>query len=215
MLPTRFTKIDQLTITDHWFLEVADLCYFLGEYNARRGFGHSPTNQLIYNIKMPMTCRGTPRWPHKGRSIHAAIAALREAFGEKINHLTLVPVPPSKTTAHPEFDNRVVQIAHGIVAGTKGNVVELVHQTVDMDASHLAPALGRSRASIDELVAAYTYDADEAGTCNPIIGVFDDVLTTGRHFKSMQRIILRHLPEAKVVGFFLARCVPEANAAQF
>jgi predicted amidophosphoribosyltransferase len=179
------------------------------------GFGHSPTNQYVYNIKMPMSCRGTTRWPHKSRSINAAIDSLREAFGERINHVTLVPIPPSKTTAHPEYDNRVTQIAQGVVARTQGNALELVHQIVDMEASHRAQASGRGRASIEELVAAYEFNRDLARSCKPIIGIFDDVLTTGRHFKAMQRVILRHFPQARVVGFFVARCVPEANVAQF
>ncbi len=214
MLPTRFTKIDLLTVGDHWFLETTDLCYFLGEYNARKGFGHSPTNQHVYNIKMPMTYRGTPRWRYKDRSIHVAISSLREAFGERVNQITLVPIPPSKTPSHSEYDNRIGQIAQGVVAGTRGNVVELIHQTIDMEASHRAQESGRARASIEELVAAYQVNSEQATACNPIIGIFDDVLTTGRHFKAMQRVIRHHLPQALVLGFFVARCVPEASTSQ-
>lgn len=179
------------------------------------GFGHSPTNQHIYNIKMPMSCRGTPRWPHKERSIRAAISALRVAFGERIDQITLAPTPPSKTVNHPEYDNRVLQLANGAVSGTRGNVVELVHQTVDMQASHLAQTAGGQRASIEELVAAYAFQESASTSCNQIIGVFDDVLTTGRHFKAMRRTILNHLPRAKVVGFFVARCVPDASPPEF
>ena len=51
IFPHRLTKIDDLTREDHWYLTDEDDCYFLGEYTAREGFGHSHTNSVIYNIK--------------------------------------------------------------------------------------------------------------------------------------------------------------------
>ena len=41
--------------------------------------------------------------------------------------------------------------------------------------------------------------------------VFDDVLTTGRHFKAVSHVLRKAFPEAAIVGLFLARRVKPAS----
>jgi predicted amidophosphoribosyltransferase len=38
-----------------------------------------------------------------------------------------------------------------------------------------------------------------------IVGIFDDVLTTGSHFKAVKEMILERAPQTRVIGFFVAR----------
>jgi hypothetical protein len=66
------TKIDDLILPDHWYLESEDECYFLGEYTAGKGFAHSTTNQRIFNLKKGMERRGLPDWIWKHRAIQLA-----------------------------------------------------------------------------------------------------------------------------------------------
>jgi len=42
-----------------------------------------------------------------------------------------------------------------------------------------------------------------------VIGLFDDVLTTGAHFKAAQSILQKTFPDVRVIGLFIARRVPE------
>jgi predicted amidophosphoribosyltransferase len=42
-----------------------------------------------------------------------------------------------------------------------------------------------------------------------VIGIFDDVLTTGAHFKSVQSLLRDQFPQAQIIGLFIARRVPE------
>jgi hypothetical protein len=63
----RLTKIDELTLPDHYRLEPTDDCYFIGEYTARGGYEQSDTNDLILNLKKvwkksiaPMSGSGKP-----------------------------------------------------------------------------------------------------------------------------------------------------------
>lgn len=65
------TRIDQLSVADHWHLTLEDEVYFFGEYSARKGYEHSEINQLITNLKHRMEYRNTARWPHKLRAIQA------------------------------------------------------------------------------------------------------------------------------------------------
>ena len=66
--PQRFTKVDDLTRQDHYYLTGDDDCYFIGEYTARKGYAHSTINQLILNFKKPMDRRGKPEWRYKGQA---------------------------------------------------------------------------------------------------------------------------------------------------
>ena len=113
MFPSRLTKIDELSRPDHSWLTEADACYFLGEYTARKGFAHSPTNGLINNIKKTMNKAGRPEWRYKGVAISQAAAALRGAIGDdSLQRMTLVPIPPSKTKTDPLYDDRILRMLH-------------------------------------------------------------------------------------------------------
>jgi predicted amidophosphoribosyltransferase len=43
-----------------------------------------------------------------------------------------------------------------------------------------------------------------------VIGLFDDVLTTGAHFRAAAAALRQSLSDVRIVGFFIARRVPEA-----
>lgn len=62
----RLTKIDELTIGQHYHLDASDTCFF-GEYTARKGFGFSETNQLIHNLKNQLRNAGPMNIAIKGK----------------------------------------------------------------------------------------------------------------------------------------------------
>src|SRR5665213_169009 len=69
ILPVRLSRIDDLTRSDHTFIETDDQCLYLGEYTARKGYQFSETNNLIFNLKKPMDRRGQPGWHYKRRGL--------------------------------------------------------------------------------------------------------------------------------------------------
>ena len=81
--PQRFTKIDDLTRVDHWYLTENDACYFIGEYTARMGYAYSTTNNLVLNFKKTIDRRGLPEWRYKRRAIGQAAVAFRTALGPR------------------------------------------------------------------------------------------------------------------------------------
>lgn len=205
--PQRLTKIDDLTRPDHWYLTEEDDCYFLGEYTARRGYAFSATNQLILNFKKPMDKRGTPQWRYKDRAINEAAAAFRTALtGDLLNVLTLVPVPPSKAKADPLYDDRLTRMLRGIRDQPPLDVRELVAQRASTAAVHDQAQRPRP----DDIAANYAIDHT---LCNPpprAIGLFDDVLTTGAHYRAASSLLKTTFPGIRVIGFFIARRLPEA-----
>jgi hypothetical protein len=43
-----------------------------------------------------------------------------------------------------------------------------------------------------------------------VFGLFDDVLTTGAHYRAAAAVLQRAFPEVRIIGLFIARRVPEA-----
>ena len=120
-MPLRLSRIDDLSRPDHYFIEPDDDCLYLGEYNARKGYQFSATNNLIFNLKKPMDRRGQPGWPYKRQAIESAGRQMREALDALnprwLSMATLVPMPPSKVKSDAMYDDRMLQMLQVIGAG--------------------------------------------------------------------------------------------------
>ena len=180
----RLSRIDGLTRSDHSFLEDEDDCLYLGEYTARGGYAYSDTNQLIINLKKPMGRRNRPEWRYKTEAISTVARDLRSLLGRQgFENATFIPVPPSKAKDDPGHDDRLLQILLQASDGYDADVRELILQGVSMEAAHGSD----NRPSIDDLVEAYSVDEGLAQPPrNGSLVIFDDVLTTGAHYKAMQ-----------------------------
>ena len=204
----RLLTIDNLTRPDHTFIEPDDICYYMGEYTARGGFSASDTNDLILNLKKPMDRRGNPEWRYKAWAMVTVARDLRAILGQRqIENVTFVPVPPSKAKNDAAYDPRLVQILTRMAKGFDGDVRELIHQHVSMAASHESD----QRPEIPELIANYYIDEAVAHSPRENIVIFDDMLTTGRHFKAVQAVLSERYPEAQFYGLFVARRLPKSD----
>jgi hypothetical protein len=209
-MPLRLSKVDELTFGQHTALQQGDECLFWGEYQAGKDYRAGATNSLISNLKKSPTLRGTAQYQYKEHAIRTAGNALAGPFrASRGGPFTIVPTPPSKEQTDPEYDDRIVQIARIMIAGTTSEVRELVRQTASYDASHAAG--GGHRMSAAELMAIYEIAPDEPKP-RDIVFVLDDMLTVGSHFRAMKDTILARFPGKRVVGLFIARRVP-ANPA--
>jgi hypothetical protein len=199
------TKIDDLTFPDHYRLENTDECYFVGEYTARAGYSYSATNDLVHNLKKGMERRGRPEWRYKTWAIATASLQLRNSLNpDYLRVATFIPIPPCKAKDDPLYDDRMVQVLQQF--GNDVDVRELIVQTQSYEASH-GPAASRS--GPEELYQRYQTDHTLVKPVPKSIAVVDDVLTTGAHFKAMQRILSETFPRVPLIGLFLARRVPE------
>lgn len=206
--PSRLTEIDDLTRKDHTFLEDADECLFFGEYTARKGFAHSPTNQLILNFKKPMERRNSPDWRYKTQAINKVANAFSNEITSDFSTLTLVPIPPSKLKTDPQYDDRMMNMLRALraPAGIAPDIRELILQSQPMRAAHD----NNDRPRPDELEKIYQINQVLSQPNPTWIAVIDDVLTTGSHFRAMSNVLRRRFPEARITGLFIARRVPEA-----
>lgn len=208
--PSKFTSVDSLTLAHHWYLKPTDRCFFLGEYTARKGYSFSATNNLIQNLKKPLDRKGKPEWRHKEQAIIMAGRALRSGFKEGAlvkPKATIVPVPPSKARGDVLYDDRMLRVLQEMCAGVDADVRELVIQNSSTAAAHETV----DRPTPAQIVANYSIDDSVALPVPKLILVTDDVLTTGAHFKAMQQILGSRYPGVEIVGFFIARRVPESS----
>lgn len=205
--PNRFTEIDEISRSDHHWLTEDDRCYFLCEYTARQGYGHSPTNQLILNFKKTLDRRGKPEWKYKKRAIRQAAAAFRKALGNKAPPWVFVPMPPSKGRNDPLHDDRVTQLLRTIWPDQKPDIREMIVQSESTAATHESS----ERPTPLEIESRYRIATALTNPEPKYIAIVDDMLTTGAHFRAAQSILTARFPEAQMVGLFLARRAPEAE----
>ena len=186
---------------------ITTTCYFLGEYTARQGYAYSATNGLIINLKKSVDRRGKPEWTHKERAILQVAAALRNSINDGwFNNATLIPIPPSKAKSHPLYDDRLMQVLRAIRPQPPLDIRELIIQNTSTDATHHSDTRPRP----ETLESLYALDHGLTTPVPQVIGLFDDVLTTGCHFKAAQSLLHKAFPEVHVIGLFIARRVPEA-----
>jgi hypothetical protein len=198
------TKIDDLTFPDHYRLDSTDECYFVGEYTARAGYSYSATNDSVHNLKKGVERKDRPEWRYKIWAIATASLQLRNSLNpDYLRVATFIPVPPCRAKDDPLYDDRMVQILQQL--GSDLDVRELIVQSKSYDASHGAAT---SRPGPDELYQRYQIDQTLIEPVPRSIAVVDDVLTTGAHFKAMQRILNETFPSVPLIGLFLARRVP-------
>lgn len=199
-----FTKIDDLLRGDHSALLPDDTCLFLREYKASGGYS-GETNSLIWNLKKKPSERLTKGgWGYKRMAMEQVSKEFARSLNPKwLDSATLVPVPSSKAVGHPDYDDRMEQICRGIRPGL--DVRCLIKQATSTDASHAAGE--GNRTSVEELMANYRFDESITNPRPLMIGIFDDVLTVGRHFRAMKTMLSERYEGVPITGIFIARTI--------
>lgn len=204
------TKIDEITAKEHRFLTEDDICVFWGEYTARMGFKHSTTNNLIYNFKKNPIKKDQPEYRHKQEAIrHIANIFYSAIKSEFLEASTLIPIPPSKTKNHQEYDDRMIQVLQIISSRSNKNldIRELIVQKVSTDPAHLSI----SRPQPEQIEENYEINENLIEPIPNRIILFDDLLTTGAHFVAAKSLIRKRFPSINIIGIFVARCVHNEN----
>lgn len=198
-------KIDESTISRHRYLNENDECYYFYDYTVGQGYEGSTPNQFILNFKKSVLREGQQDYKYKRQAINKAGALLAEF---RFSQWNFVPVPPSKTKDHPEYDSRLIDTLQ--IASQANNSI-LWREFIELQTSHNAThSQDGDRKTPEQLESLYTFHPFQSNRSNFI--VFDDVVTSGAHFKAIKNIILRHHPQAIVRGLFLARSVyPRIN----
>lgn len=198
-------KIDDLTRKDHSYLRKIDECYFYGEYSSGQGATHSPTNQLIFNLKKEMRFKGTPSWKYKTSAINDVAKTFTSlSVWNQLEDFTWVPIPSSKDKTHKEYDDRLVQVLQEMKKIKAGlDFRELVLLKNSRPAAHGAT----QRPTPQEHFDNFQINEAVAKPAPRAIVIFDDVLVSGSGFRGMRQILSERFPEVPIIGVFVARTI--------
>jgi hypothetical protein len=199
-VPNRLLQIDEITRAEHYYIREDDVCYHLWEYVKGGRFQEHPTNQLILNLQIALSERANNpyRWRYKPRAIQYAANALSQVVPQDFfQHFTWIPIPPSGARGSEAHDPRLMHVLEAVRPPIP-DIREMVYKVVD----HTSKEKGLTP---EERAVDYLIDERVAEPPPARIIVFDDVLTTGSHFKAMKLVLSARFPGVPVMGVFLAR----------
>ena len=191
------------------FLLPTDECYYLGDYISGGGYAASKINQLIFNLKKPPHAIGRSVWEYGYKQ--NAIAQVAQELAEALNFenigssVTLIPIPPSKTRGHPEYDDRMMQVCRQIRQqhAPQVEVIDAIEMGQDIGSYHA----GGRRLRPKELERYLRWTVQPGQTLRRYVLLVDDVITQGAHFRACHSIVSQHAPQSKIIGLFVARTV--------
>lgn len=217
-LPSRLTWIDETSRGSHYYLTDDDRCIYFGEYFGGQGFSGGPTNQLIFNFKAKPSAiaNNIYRRRYKKQAIRLIAQGLRRSIKQHdIESYTWVPIPCSKAEGHADYDPRLTQTLTEAFDGFDADIRQMIRQTESVNADHHRD---HDRISPNRLSEILEIDIDllnAKDVRSKGIVLFDDVLTTGKHFKCCANLIKHQLPKVHILGIFVARCIHADPLAEF
>jgi hypothetical protein len=191
---------------EHWHLEPHDRCLFLAHYRAGKAGASGDGARLMHNFKCaPSLARHDPRRAHYKRlAIETLAGWLRAAVPRgQAEGCTWVPVPCSRCRDDADFDERLVCTLRRAFRGYDIDVRALLYQACSTRSDHVAGVRLASR-SLERLLRLDTALLNARPVRSRLV-LFDDVLTSGKHYKCCQRRLAQALPGTPVVGVFLMR----------
>lgn len=205
MDPVKLLKIDESLISEYSNLEPTDHCFFLGDYASRRGFNHSEMNQVINNFKKPVERKDRQEWYYKEQAIlKVANWFVSTSTWEKLKKFTWIPMPPSKIKKDPQYDDRLWKVLLKMQEFEPAlDIRELLLAKSSREAAHNPGAV---RPKVPDHLNNLVLDESQREP-NPQQGIvlFDDIITSGAHFKAAQIKIKKEYFDGLIVGLFVAR----------
>lgn len=197
-------RFDRLTCSGANNLGPDDLCFYYMD-KLQGGYEKSTANQLVFNLKKPMSLKGSAGWHYKGESIDRFGKDLARFVGTMKcrENLALVPMPPSSSRGSADYDDRILQACRIASRRTGIKVLDILDQKKSRAPFHISGAYR----NIDEIQRNLKLDT----TCKMhppgILLLVDDLLHTGAQFVAASNCIISSYTNVKVVGIFWARQV--------
>ena len=200
--------LDERLRPDHWFLDAADHCHCLADYLPGRGYRANEVNQLIVNLKCPPSIASIdPRRRHYKRAAIGQIArALRAALSQSaVECATWIPIPTSRPLRDPDYDDRLQRILLAAFGHYALDLRMVLYQSTATASDHASVR----RISTEALYRVIGLDRAllARAPLRERIVLFDDVLTTGKHYKCCERRLREVLADIPISGLFVARRV--------
>lgn len=226
MVTNRVLQIDKADLETYYHLDTSDLCYYTCEYIAGAGYKAGPGNNLISNLKKPESDKTKNPWAYKykTRAIQEVAQLLANSFAYSVaSQYVFVPIPPSKIPDDIEYDDRLFIILNLFAKhildkhGTTIKVRKMVVQTQNYEAAHKSVGERPKLEFYENIYKVHEMDGD---ALPEKIILFDDVLTTGAHFKAAKNVLQRYFlskynHKVSIFGLFIAKTIWDGRSYGF
>ena len=205
---SRWKRIDRSTWLKHCPDHEQRWLVYGRTYIPRANPPYSPTNQLIWDLKnFPASTSARKRKQDAINCFASEVSGLLSSYPNLA--FFLVPMPPSKASGHPQYDNRIATVARKVAQSCKNvSYAPLLYQTVSVPSSHQNPACRRSPEQIYQ-----SFSINESFVSSYKEGDFlvllDDVLTSGAHLAAASRRLSERFSGANIGGIFWAKTLSE------
>lgn len=199
----QWRKLDRRLEWDASALSANDICYYYYDH-IEGGYSQSRANQLVFNLKKPLTRRGKGDWHYKIEAIRAFaenLASLMVRVQKSPLSISLIAMPTSKNRHSVDYDDRIVQVVKQTSDQTDIPWLDCFETIVDTQPVHLGGT--RSATAIRDNLALND-SAEQLANCDACVLV-DDVLTSGSHFIACKELLKSAYPHLQVVGAFWAK----------
>ncbi len=212
LLPERLRWIDERSRPEHRYLLPSDHCLYFGEFHAQSGWAAGATNDLVFDFKRRPSriAASASAWGvryFKERAISTVARALRRQFSRVAveTRLTFVPIPTSKRPEEADYCDRLVRTLRLAFSGLDADIRPLLRQRASTRADHLS---GARRSTFSELLAITELDPQQLREpLRPLVVLFDDVLTSGKHVCVAKVRIQEAFPAQAIISVLVARRV--------
>jgi predicted amidophosphoribosyltransferase len=212
LLPERLSWLDEARRGEHRFVRLSDHCLYFGEFHAGGGWAAGPTNDLIIDFKrspsaIAASSKSRVVQRFKEQALATVAEALRRQFGRAAIEtlITFVPIPPSKLPGEPDHCDRLQRTLQLAFEGLDVDIRPLVRQRASSAADHRSR--GR-RMRFGELLGITELDAEQLERpLRPLVALFDDVVTSGKHLAVAQLRIRERFPDQAIIAVLIARRV--------
>ena len=219
-------KIEEQELGSYYRLEPSDTCYYACEYISHASYQAGYGNNLISNLKKSELdkTRNPRAYKYKERAINEVAQFLSTCFKPAtLSRCVFVPIPPSRIPGDPEYDDRLYVILSLFAKNLYErynvtiNVQKMVVQTQSYDAAHKND---KERPKLDFYESIYRVHEKECNSLPECIFLFDDVLTTGAHFKAAKNVLQRYFlskynHKVSIFGLFIAKTVWDGRSYGF
>ena len=193
-------RLDESYLSFHPHIKIDDKCAYAREYKTQKGFKASKTNSFIFNLKKSPKKKETLEWHHRILAVKTFAKELSQLFKPSTT-ATITAVPSSKPKTHPEYDNRFEDVFTELL---KVRPLLNIEWPIEIENTMQSSHLGGSR-NPQDIKKNYIWKGLKSSTKK--IGILDDVLTTGAHFRAMSDFLRENGYKGEIVGIFWSRAV--------
>ncbi len=193
-----WNKIDETSLPQVRHLRPDDDCWYAKDFVAGTGYQGGAVNSDIVNFKKSPGAQGQY---YREQAISKFALEASELFkcDDGIKY-TVTAIPSSKMKIDPLYDHRFEDFFNELKRFAP--CIDVVWPVVESKGQ--SPSHQGGTRNPNDLMNGYSYNGFPSGVPK-LLFVFDDVLTTGAHFRAFKDFIIQQGFQGKVCGIFWAK----------